>query len=352
MTIQRLEELNSKYLNALTKEEQEEYDVLKGDADIESQVDEILAQDTLKDAQDRDKAIRRFKKDFIKKSYQHKVFKLTKKDVKLLKVMASENVNWNNRKKNHDGIDKLYRCLVADYWFTECNDIYIDIDGKLKNGQHTIDALINLLLQADDDYFIMVGFKLGVHPDCILYLDMNRPRNPLDTLQILIDGNRFNLNKNMKDVVKFKGREDVHDHPFRRAKALNSFEMQNVVNSHQELLHKLFGELGFPRQDWNGGIRYALFRLGLEHEDLAIELAQEIRSVHSENADDEDSPQSDYAEVQQEHDIIEHCRSVRYSERYKYSDFRPQNYYDKAVEWILEEHAQVDGSAFSFAEDE
>jgi hypothetical protein len=133
---------------------------------------------------------------------------------------------------------------------------------------------------------------------------------------------------------------------------VNFFEMQEIVETHEKILHTLFTGSKFPRRDWSGGIRYMLFKLALVNLDLAEQLSEDIRQVHEDNwSEDEYSrPESEYCEHVQEHDLIEHCRSKKYSDKFQGKSYKVINFYDDAVDWVLENYSDIEGSVFGFSE--
>ena len=306
------------------------------------------------------KALSRFKRGFIRDSFQYKQVTFGQEDLNFLYILKSAEVNpaEGNRAKSNDNTFRLLRCMQQGEWFPEVLDIHIDTSGKLKNGQHTIDALYQHLSHAEcPDYAtITLGFKLGVNPDSMPYLDSCRPRSIHQNLTINHNGNDIGVNKHMKDVIKLATKEKIHQSdPMGyggTSKAVNFFEMKEVVNEHEGILHALFTGSKFPRRDWNGGIRYMLFKLALVNLDLATQLSQDIRDVHEDNwsEDDDSRPESEYCDHVQEHDLIEHCRSKKYSDKFQARNYLTFNFYEDSVEWVLETYPEVKPETFSFSE--
>lgn len=358
MKLQKIKSLMDKSLSDLTHEELE----LLGGAEADELLKDITNGDLkrlLNLSQGAKKCVKRFEKDFVKKSFQYKQFTFGKDDLEFLRLLASETINppQKNRDKSNDNIHRLVRCMVKGEWFPEVLDIHIDPNGRMKNGQHSIDALIQYLEQHDcpDDAQITLGFKLGSNPKAMAYMDSCRPRSPMQTLAIEIDGNTTLVNKNMKDVIKFATKEKIHDFfPLRygsTSKMVNFFEMQEVIDEYSELLVDLFGELGFPRQDWSGGIRYALFKLAQDHRELAVELSKDIRDVHAENWSESEPELSDYVDLNKEHDVLEYCRSKKYSKKFLAKRYIAPDYYDATAEWIVEHYPEVDAKTFAKTEE-
>jgi len=356
MKLQKIKSLMDKSLSDLTHEELELLGGVEADelcTDLKPDLKSIVTPMLLAK-----KSVERFDEDFIKNSFEYKLFTFGKDDLEFLRLLSSEVVNppQKNRDKSNDNIDRLVRCMVKGEWFPEVLDIHIDPSGKMKNGQHSIDAVIQYLEKHDcpDDAKVTLGFKLGSNPKAMAYMDSCRPRSPMQTLAIEIDGNATLINKNMKDVIKFATKEKIHDFfPLRygsTSKMVNFFEIQETIDEYSELLVDLFGELGFPRQDWSGGIRYALFKLAQDHRELAVELSKEIRDVHAENWAESEPEMSDYVDLIKEHNILEHCRSIKYSKKYLAKRYVAPDYYDATVEWVLENHPEVEAKTFAKTE--
>tara|TARA_Y100000310_G_scaffold255407_1_gene262843 strand:+ start:3179 stop:4207 length:1029 start_codon:yes stop_codon:yes gene_type:complete len=307
---------------------------------------------SLIDAEDKVKAMKRFEKEFVKPSLTYIVKKFKKTDLPLLNLMVNNEVNSNNRKKSHDNINNLFRCMLNGHWYEESNDVMVSSDGILLNGQHTITAGIMYLgnHKTPDDAVLNLSFKLGCRAESIGYADCGRSRDPLDSITLVLNNKNKGINKFQRDVIKFQTKAHVHGHPFRRMQKNSAFEYEATAHKYSDLLNNLFGEIGFPRKTWFGGIRYALFRLGLEDEELAIQIVNEVRDEHNDGSDDIKSIHC--PNERSEHDLIEFIRSVRYSAKHENEEWRPWDYYNQTIVWLEANYANdIDFSIFNLSED-
>lgn len=297
----------------------------------------------------------KFELGFIQKTYSHKAFTFTAKDLPLIEYMASEFVNEpsGNRDKDNDNIYRILRCLQTGNWYPEVMDIHIDTDGVLKNGQHTLDAIIQWFNQekTSSNASVVVGFKLGTDPSSMPYLDSARPRSVDQTLTIGNAKNQVSVNKFMRDVVKFETRHIVHDIDplnYGGSRRINFYEMVDVVNKNTKILERLFGEIGFPGSDFGGGIRYALFKLGQKNLELAGEICDEIRKAHMDNSNISPKPESSHCNKMEEHELIEHIRSRKASAKQKEKTYDNPIIYTDVCAWITEKYSEVDSKTFAF----
>ena len=312
----------------------------------------ISTESILTDSQDKIKAIKRFKKEFVKDKLTYVVKNFKKTDLILLKQMIGNDINSNNRKKSNDNIYNLYRCMKNGHWYEEANDIMVSSQGILLNGQHTITASINYLKDADtaNDAILPLSFKLGCRAEAIGYADCGRMRDPLDSITLILNGKNKRINKFQRDVIKFQTKTDVHEHPFRRMQKNSAFEYEQTAHKYSELLDELFGEIGFPRTTWTGGVRYALFRLGLEDKDLARQIVDDIRDEHNDGSDDNKSIH--LPNERAEHDLIEFIRSVRHSAKHENEEWRPWDYYNQVVIWLEDNYeGDINFDIFNLSED-
>ena len=171
----------------LTIEQLEELAELKAE---ECRKNGVNRESSLIDIEDQVKAMKRFKKEFVKPSLTYIVKKFKKSDLNLLNLMVGNDVNSNNRKKSNDNIYNLYRCMKNGHWYEESNDVMVSTDGILLNGQHTITAGVQFLKDADtpDDVVLNLSFKLGCRAESIGYADCGRMRDPLDSITLILNG--------------------------------------------------------------------------------------------------------------------------------------------------------------------
>ena len=333
----------------LTIEQLEELAELKGE---ECRKNGVNRESSLIDIEDQVKAMKRFKKEFVKPSLTYIVKKFKKTDLNLLNLMVGNDVNSNNRKKTNDNIYNLYRCMKNGHWYEESNDVMVSADGILLNGQHTITAGVQFLKDADtpDDVVLNLSFKLGCRAESIGYADCGRTRDPLDSITLILNGKDKGINKFQRDVIKFQTKTHVHGHPFKRQQKNSAFEYEATAHKYSDLLNNLFGEIGFPRKTWFGGIRYALFRLGLKDEELATQIVNEVRDEHNDGSDDIKSIHC--PNEKSEHDLIEFVRSVRYSAKHESEEWRPWDYYNQTIAWLEANYPNdIDFSIFNLSED-
>ena len=297
----------------------------------------------------------KFDINFVKNSFEYKQFTFTKRDLPLIEYMASEFVNdpEKNRAKDNDNIFRILRCLITNNWYEEVSDIHVDINGNLKNGQHTLDAVIQWFNQDETPKgaSVVIGFKLGTSEDSMPYLDSSRPRNIDQNLTIKHGRETMPINKFMRDVIKFETRRTIHKIDplnFGGARRINYYEMEDVVNKNQKLLNSLFGELGFPMSDFGGGMRYAIFRLGKKDLKLATEICDEIREVHMANSNKSPKPESDHCNKMEEHSLIEHIRSRKASAKQKEKVYDNPLIYTDVVDWILSKYSKVSNKVFLY----
>ncbi len=289
-----------------------------------------------------------FDETFTKNDYEYLQATLTKEDLPLIQHMKSSEVNSNNRQKNSDNVKRLYRCLKANKWYHENLDILISIEGQLMNGQHTLEAIDQYLLDANtpSDAEIQLGFKIGCNEDAMPYLDTQKKRSPEQNLKI----KGVALNPTQKAVVLAEGKRVIHGKPFGQSGQVNYFEYEDVIEENKSILEDVFEDRVLSKDFPHKAIGYALFLLAKEDQQLATEIMDEICEFHSnENRGDSFADPSQL----EEHRIVEVYRreknkkmeAVRKTSKTKRDCYRQEEFFPMAVDYLIENY-NIDQEVF------
>ena len=302
---------------------------------------------------------KRFNKHFVKKDYTYKELTWAKKDVAFFDFLLSEEVNdpMSNRKKSADNIYRYYRCLKSGNFHPQTTDIYIDWNGQLMNGQHTLEAIVQFFNQAStsDDTKIQLNFKVGCDPSIMPYLDSALPRTFEQNFSIKIDGKDSPCSSSIAQIVKLHTRHLVHKIDplnFGGSKRINYYEAQDVLEDHGELLNELFNSDGTPsKQAFPIGVQYSLFRLALEDEAIAQEICGDIREVSIQNSSmpKKDRPKSkSMNNKDEEHELLEIIRQNKANAEMNDKKYGHPQQYNDTCDWITENYGEVDSKIFAF----
>lgn len=289
-----------------------------------------------------------FEKNFIRDDYEYFITTLTKEDLPLIQHMKSSEVNSKNREKTSDNVKRLYRCLEAGEWYHESLDIFISTEGRLMNGQHTLEAINQYLLNANtpSDAEVQLGFKVGCDEDAMPYLDTQKRRSPEQNLKI----KDVALNPTQKAVVLAEGKRLILGRPFGASGQVNYFEYMNVIENNKSILEDVFEDRVLSRDFPHKAIGYALFLLAKEDQQLAKEIMDEISDFHS----DEDRGDS-FADPSQleEHRIVEVYRrekkkkmdAVNETSKTTRDCYRQEEFFPEAVSYLMENY-NIDQEVF------
>ncbi len=292
----------------------------------------------------------KFKKKFVKSNFEYFTYHFSKKDLPLIHFMRSDEVNdpKNNRDKTPDNIARLVRTLKAGKWYFETDDIKISTQGKLMNGQHTLDAVYQFLNDAetDDNATIEVGFKVGCRPEAMPYLDTQKKRSAYQTLKISNNGVENPLNRTQLAVVLAEGKRSVHGIAFPKAGSfiVNPFEYEEVITENRELLNRVFADRVLSQDFPHKAIGFALFHLAKEDEELAIEIMDEICEFHN----DPDNGLSQTGKPM-EHPLVELFRANKAmfmsSKLNARNGYRTEAFYPDAVDYLCDNY-DIDPKVF------
>jgi hypothetical protein len=293
----------------------------------------------------------KFKKKFVKSKFEYFTYHFSKKDLSLIHFMRSNEVNdpKNNRDKTPDNIARLVRTLKAGKWYFETDDIKISDQGKLMNGQHTLDAINQFLNDAetDDNVTIEVGFKVGCRPEAMPYLDTQKRRSAHQTLKINNNGSDNPLNRTQLAIVLTEAKRVVHGIAFPPSGAyfVNPFEYEEVIAENQKLLNKVFADRVLSQDFPHKAIGYAIFNVAKHDEELAVQIMDEITEFHN----DPDNGLSDTGKPL-EHPIVELFRAKRAmflsnSKGNARNGYRSESFYPHAIDYLCDNY-DVDAKIF------
>ena len=295
-------------------------------------------------------ALLQFDQEFKKENFEHKVVTFTSDDLPLIDYMRSEKVNNNNRSKDADNVNRLFRCLKGGAWHFESDDIKVCSDGFLLNGQHTLEAISQYFNDATTpkDAEVLLGFKLGVSKGAMPYFDTQKKRSPEQNLNI----KNVALNPIQKQIVLAEGKKVILGNPFPKKGQINYFEYENVIEANQEILDEVFDAVSLSKDFPHMAIGYALFLLAKEDKELAQELMDEIKAKHSESLKDE-TPRSRYnVKLGQEHSLVElfreekHLKMSHMTSKTSRDCYRQEEFFPIAVDWLVENY-KIDRKALS-----
>lgn len=292
-----------------------------------------------------------FNKTFKRKKFRYFSYNFSVKDLPLLDHMRSDQVNdpSRNRSKADDNTKRLFRCLKAGEWYYECEDVKFNPQGELLNGQHTLDAVSQYLLDAKTPKGtkVTIGFKLGMRSEAMPYLDTQKKRSPHQNLRIKQGGIDIRLNRAQEYIVLTEGKNVVHGSPFAKRGMVNFFEYNNVIKKHSSMLNEVFGNRVFCSDFPHIAISYALFSLGKEDQELAKTIMNEICNFRNQG----DSEKSDYKNALKEHPIIEEFRRRKFIKMNNMSSktgrdcYRSEEFYPEAVNWLVDNY-DIDRNIF------
>jgi hypothetical protein len=293
-------------------------------------------------------AEKQFNKIFKQKEFKYFTYDFGVKDLPLLDHMRSDQVNdpSRNRGKADDNIKRLFRCLQAGQWFFESIDILINERGELLNGQHTLDAISQYLLDAKTprDAVVKVGFKLGVDSRAMPYLDTQKKRSPHQNLRIKQGGVDIKLNRAQEYIVLTEGKNLVHGSPFAKGKIVNFFEYDSVIKKHSSMLNRVFGNRVFCSDFPHIGISYPLFCVAKEDEELANTILDEICDIHNESNREVSKWYPYEKQIPVEHELIEKFRQEKHLKMSGMTSktgrdcYRAEEFYPLAVNWLVEKY--------------
>lgn len=294
----------------------------------------------------------KFEALFVKDDFDYFTYNFKAKDLPLLDYMRSSEVNnpEKNRAKNDDNVKRLYRCLKAGEWYFESIDILINKKGELLNGQHTLEAINQYLLDADTprNTSVKVGFKVAVSSEAMPYLDTQRKRTPEQNLRIKQGGVNYQLNKAQHEIVIREGKRLVHGSAFRSKGAVNFFEYDKVIKKHSKMLKNVFGNRSFCQDFPHVAISFPLFTLAKQDEELANSILDEICNFRNQGK----CERSDYKDAPKEHEIIEEFRRLKFIKMNNMTSktgrdcYRSEEFYPVFVDWLVKNYG-IDQSIFT-----
>lgn len=294
----------------------------------------------------------KFEALFVKDAFDYFTYDFKAEDLPLLDYMRSSDVNnpEKNRAKNDDNVKRLYRCLKAGEWYFESIDILINKNGELLNGQHTLEAINQFLLDASTPRktSVKVGFKVAVNSKAMPYLDTQRKRTPEQNLRIKQGGVNYQLNKAQHEIVIREGKRLVHGSAFGSMGVVNFFEYDSVIKKHSKMLNNVFGNRSFCQDFPHVAISFPLFTLAKEDEELANTILDEICNFRNQG----DSERSDYKDAPKEHEVIEEFRRLKFIKMNNMTSktsrdcYRSEEFYPVFVDWLVENY-DVNPSIFT-----
>jgi len=296
-----------------------------------------------------------FKENFIKSEFSViERFDFTKSNMELLDYMRSEEVNdpASNRSKDKDNIYRLLRTLKAGHWHRQAAVFQINKNGKLMNGQHTLDAISLYLLdvETDNDAVVEVIFFLGCNEDSMPYIDTQKKRSPHQNLRIRNGKSNIKLNRMQENIVLIEAKREVHNKPFGACGQVQFFEYDAVVKKNQGILSRVFRDRVLST-DFPKSISYALFCLAKEDEELANDILDEICNFRNQD----NRPLSRWyparKKVLQEHELVERFREEKHLKISGMTSstgrdcYRAEEFYPIAIEWLTENY-DIDSKIF------
>lgn len=296
-----------------------------------------------------------FKENFIKSEFSvMERFDFTKSNMELLDYMRSEAVNdpAHNRSKHKDNVYRLLRTLKAGHWHRQLALFRIDQNGKLMNGQHTLDAISLYLLdvETDNDAVVGVMFFLGCDRDSMPYIDTQKKRSPHQNLRIRNGKSNIKLNRMQENIVLIEAKREVHGKPFGACGQVQFFEYDSVVKKNKGILSRVFRDrvlsMDFPKS-----ISYALFCLAKEDEDLANDILDEICNFRNQDNRPLSRWYPAHKKVLQEHKLVERFREEKHlkisgmTSSTSRDCYRSEEFYPIAIEWLTENY-DIDSKIF------
>jgi hypothetical protein len=287
-----------------------------------------------------------FQENFVKDNFEYLPVTFTNEDLPLIEYMKSSEINSNNRQKNSDNVARLFRCLKADKWYQENLDIHISKEGRLMNGQHTLEAMAQFFLDANtsSDAEVSIAFKVGCNEDAMPYLDTQKKRTPDQNLMI----ENVLLNPTQRAIVLIEAKRVIHGKPFRQSGQVNYFEYENVIEDNKNILENVFKDRVLSRDFPHKSIGYALFLLAQENEELAEDIMNEICDSHSMK-----NRSKSFADPKQlqEHLLVEMFRREKrdkmdtMNSKTSRDCYRQEEFFPIVVEWLVSNH-NIDRKVF------